>query len=154
MKPVLRQIAIRSILTAVLLAVVGVAFAELASIWLASSASARAAAGGQVQVGEVGNTNDELASSLRRRIPLMMAIWGFSFVLVGEAGLYLWRKRKPVLPAPTSPQPDAAEKLLEDLLQQVESRKVEVRDQRAEAEEQKTESGHSEAKVGGGPPAG
>jgi len=94
-------------------------FAELASMWLAGESSARPGPGPAV---ETRSGDPDLASKLRVRIPLLMAVWGFAFVAVGELVLHLIRSRKPT-PPPTPPrQPDDAEKLLEQLLAEVEAK--------------------------------
>jgi hypothetical protein len=128
MRPLLRRIAIHGALTAALLGVVGVVFAEVASIWLASSGTPRASGGPTVLP---DNSNDAVVASLRSRVPLFMAVWGFGFVAVGELALHLWRSRKPAAP-PCPPQPDEAEKLLEELLAQAEARRAEDGGQRTE----------------------
>jgi hypothetical protein len=100
-----------------LLGVVGFVFAELASIWLAGSPGTRIATGEPVTPADA---DGELSSSLRTRVPLLMAVWGFVFVAAGELLLYACRgnPRPPVQPPPP---PDDAEKLLEELLRQADA---------------------------------
>jgi hypothetical protein len=119
MQPLFRRIAIHATLAAVILAVMGWMFAELASIWLAGQPAPPPLAGGvqvTVEMEDVGGT-------LRRTVPLRMAIAGVILVVVGETLLHFWRKRKPATaPTPASPPPDDAEKLLEKLLAEAEAR--------------------------------
>jgi hypothetical protein len=122
MRPVLRRIAIHGGLTALLLGLVGFVFAELASIWLASSPGTRAATGEPVVVGE---DDGGVAAALRARVPLLMAVWGFVFITLGELALYLWRGESP-RPAAAAPTPEAdAEQLLEELLTKAEASRQE-----------------------------
>jgi hypothetical protein len=152
MKQVLRRIAIHGAFTAILLGVIGFMLAELASIWLAAPPDPRSVPGATVEATDTFNPNGKLASDLRKRVPLMMAIWGFAFVAIAELVLHAWRSRKPVTqPAVTAPQPDPAEKLLEEILAKVEAERkaqepvdrgqeTEVRDQRSEVRDQRTEN--------------
>jgi hypothetical protein len=138
MKQVLRRIAIQGAVTALILGIVGFMLAELASIWLAGSPGTRTATGEAMDSTDV---NGAISSNLRQRLPLTMAILGFAFVAIGELVLHLWRSRKPVPPPePTAPQPDPAEKLLEEILAKVEAenrQKAEDREQKTENREQK-----------------
>ena len=113
MHPVLRRILLHGGLTAFLLAVVGAMLAELASVWLIGNAprGANPNAGNDAQIG----------AELRTRVPLMLAGWGFLFVLIGE--LVIWRVRghRPPPKPPENPQDDA-EKLLNELLAQAEAK--------------------------------
>lgn len=106
MHPVLRRILLHGGLTAVVLALVGVVFAEMAGVWLAGNAA------------RAGGAPDPVGDSLRTRVPLMMAVWGFVFVLVCE--LVIWRVRGTKPTTPPEP-PDDAEKLLNELLAQAEA---------------------------------
>jgi hypothetical protein len=117
MRDVLRRIALHGGLTAIVLAIVGFMLAELATIWLAGSPGVRMSTGEPVAGTDV---DDAVGARLRTRIPLLMAAWGFAFVAVGELVLHWWRGRKPVVVKP--PELDPAEKLLEELLSQVESK--------------------------------
>lgn len=111
MQPVLRRIAIHGGLTALALALIGLMFANMASMWMAASQSSRAT----VRYGQ------DDAAKLSRRVPVMMALWGFGFVAIGELVLYRFRRnRKPTPPVP-APSPDPAEMLLEELLAQAEA---------------------------------
>ena len=106
MHPVLRRILLHGGLTAVVLALVGMVFAEMAGIWLAGNAARSGAAA------------DPVPDSLRTRVPLMMAAWGFVFVLMCE--LVVWRVRG-TKPPPAPEPPDDAEALLNELLAQAEA---------------------------------
>lgn len=117
MRPVLRRIAIHGGLTALLLGLVGFLFAELASIWLAGSPGTRAATGGPIATTD----DDGVTATLRARVPLLMAVWGFAFIAIGEVAIYLWRGERPrSAPVPVSTEADA-EHLLEELLAKAEA---------------------------------
>jgi len=136
MNPVLRRILLHGGLTAGLLAVVGLLFAEMAGMWVGTGATTTPAS---------AELNPAVGPAIRYRVPLMMAFWGFVFVAAGE--LVLSRFRRPAPPKPAEP-PDETEKLLNELLAQAESKMA------LEAEQQKTEGGGQEAekkeKAGGG----
>src|ERR1700712_1052387 len=100
MNPVLKRILLHGGMTAGLLALVGLGFAEIAKMWMGDAAGA--------------------GPALRYRVPLMMAFWGFMFVAVCELVLSRIRKNAPVKP-PEPPQDDA-EKLLNQLLAEVEAK--------------------------------
>jgi hypothetical protein len=149
MKPVLRRIAIHGGLTAVVLGVVGLMLAELASIWLAASPGTRAATGDAVERPE---ENAEITATLRERVPLVMAVAGFAFVAIGELLLHFWRSRKPVPPqTPATPPPDPAEKLLEEILAKVESQREGDRGQ--ESGDRSQETGNRKQETDQQPPA-
>jgi hypothetical protein len=110
MNPVVKRILVHGGATAFILAVVGFVFTELAGIWLNSPGRTGPA-----------EANPSVSESLRYRVPLMMAFWGFVFVAVTE--LVLSRLRGPVpVKAATAPPPDDAEKLLNELLAQAEAK--------------------------------
>jgi hypothetical protein len=119
MRPVLRRIAIHGGLTALVLGLFGLMFAELGAIWLSSAPGARSA--------EVAETADaEVADRLRGRVPFLMAVWGFGFVAVAEVLMHLYRTRRAaaraaMAPATAQPQPDEAERLLLELLAKAEA---------------------------------
>jgi hypothetical protein len=119
MRQVLQRITLHGLLTAGLLAVLGIGLARFSADGLAGHPVGHAA--GSPQVAAMDRTPSE---SLHYRLPVMMAVWGFVFVAVAEMALYLWRGNpaKPVL-KPVAAQPDHAEVLLEELLAQVESKK-------------------------------
>ncbi|AWM36816.1 hypothetical protein GobsT_53200 [Gemmata obscuriglobus] len=112
MHPVLRRVLLHGGLTALILAVMGAMLAELATLWLSGHATRSADPVAEQQVG----------TALRTRVPLMLAAWGFAFVLVGE--LVIWRIRgsRPAAPKPSENPQNDAEKLLNELLAQAESR--------------------------------
>lgn len=111
MHPVLRRVLLHGGLTAGVLALIGAAFAELASVWLAGNAPRNPDPVADAQV----------TAALRARVPLTLAAWGFLFVLVAE--LVVWRVRgsRPAAKPPDS-TPDETEKLLNELLAQAESK--------------------------------
>jgi hypothetical protein len=126
MHPVVKRILLHGVLTAGLLALIGAGFAQLATIWMAGHEPRPGA-----EVTEVAN--DPVSEKLTYRVPAMMALWGFLFVLVGE--LLIWRirgKREAIQASKEANPQDDAEKLLNDLLAQAEAKMA------AEAEENKS----------------
>src|SRR4051794_20144694 len=102
MNPVLKRILLHGGLTAGLLALVGLLFGEMAKMWMSPPAGAP----------ESADLNPAVAATLRYRVPLMMAFWGFLFVTVSELVLSRFRKHAPAKPA--APPADDAEKLLNE----------------------------------------
>lgn len=120
MNPLLKRILVNGSITAVMLAVIGVGYAELAGQILAAEAPMRAT----VEVPHAGES-DAMTESLQSQVPLMMAAWGFLFVAVGEVVMNHFSKKK--LPALTvAPQPDPAMILLEEIMAKVESERATV----------------------------
>ena len=105
MRQVLRRIAIHGGLTAVVLGIVGLMFADLAGLFMAGATPARSKA----TVGAPDTT------VLRTRVPFTMAFWGFAIVVAGELVLYRVRKRRTPPPAPAIPV-DSTESLIQQLL--------------------------------------
>jgi hypothetical protein len=144
MRDVYRRIALHGALTAIVLGILGFMLAELASIWLAGSPGTRSATGAPV---EGTDTQGAVGANLRARVPLLMAAWGFGFVAVGELLLHWWRsRRKPVAAKP--PEPDPAEKLLEELLAQAEAQRTGDRGQGTEVSDQTPAAGEAPATDG------
>ena len=83
--------------------------------------------------------NDVVGATLRSRVPLVLAAWGFVFVAVGEILLY-WRRSRRKLIAAKPAEPDPAEKLLEELLSQVEAQRSAVRSQKSANNHQQSEN--------------
>ena len=132
MRDVFRRIAIHGGLTALVLGIVGFMLAELATIWLAGSPGVRTTTGEPVAGTD---PNDMVGATLRSRVPLVLAAWGFVFVAVGELLLH-WRRSRRKLLAAKPAEPDPAEKLLEELLSLVEAQRSAVRSQKVEVTEQ------------------
>ena len=110
MRRVFKRIALNGLLTALILGLVGTCYAELAGLWL-TGAGTRSA------------PDPSMQDALRTRVPLTMAAWGFLFIAVTEFGLYLWRgEPKDRVKKDAAAQPDEAELLLEELLQQAEAK--------------------------------
>lgn len=108
MRRLLIRIAINGGLTALILAGIGLLYAELAGAWL-TSARARNS-----------ESDIQLTETLRWRVPLTMAAWGFVFAAVGEIIRSLRRgPEKATEPA----SPDQAEILLEEILSKLEAAK-------------------------------
>lgn len=102
MKPEQKRVLVHATLTALVLAVIGLVFVEFAGAWLSAPAARPASA----------DLNPGLPESAKYRIPLMMALWGFAFVIVGEFVAARFRRPK----VQEQPQPADAEKLLNELL--------------------------------------
>jgi len=120
MSPLLKRILVNGTLTAAMLAVVGVGYAELAGLFLAAKAPMRATADAPV-----AEDAEPMAGSLHTRVPVMMALWGFLFVAAGELILHRFRKQTPPAP-PAEPRPDAALILLEEIMAKVEAERSSV----------------------------
>jgi hypothetical protein len=131
MHPVLKRVLLNGGATAVVLAAIGLVFAEMASMW--------AGAPGPPGQPARDDLNPPVGPAIRYRVPLMMAFWGFMFVAVSEVVLYRLRRRVPS-PKPVAPPVDEAEKLLNELLEQAES-KMALEADMLKAEEQKREAG-------------
>ncbi|MCI0702850.1 MAG: hypothetical protein L0241_17350 [Planctomycetia bacterium] len=128
MNPLAKRIVIHGLLTAAVLGVVGLMLAELGGLWMASHSGNRPGS---------AELNAPVEETLRYKIPLTMAIWGFAFVAVGELILHRIRSRRPPT-KPPEPQPDDAERLLNELLAQAEA-KAALENQKTENREQRTE---------------
>lgn len=136
MSPLLKRILLHGGITAIVLAGVGLLFSRMAGMWMAGPGGT-----GPQPVAE---------EELRYSVPLTMAFWGFVFVVVCEVIISRVRPTPSAEAKTAEKQPDDAEKLLNELLAQAESRM---------AEEQKSEGtndkGQEEAKkAGGSPPPG
>jgi hypothetical protein len=117
MQRVWKRIALHGFLTALVLGLVGAMLAELASVWLASSAAPRAGA-----VEGTAPAADALPDTVRSRLPLAMAGLGFAAVAVGELLLFVVRGNKPPAPKKAAPaEPDPALLLLEELMTQADA---------------------------------
>jgi hypothetical protein len=108
MKPEQKRVLVHAALTALVLAVIGFMFAEFAGTWLSAQGAGPNSA----------DPTPALPEGARYRIPLMMALWGFAFVVIGE--FVAARFRKPAAAA-EHPAPDSAEKLLNELLAKAEA---------------------------------
>jgi hypothetical protein len=107
----MRRIAIHGGMTALVLGIVGLMFAEMASMWIAASRPSRA----------VAKESPPDTSAMRLRLPLIMAISGFVFVAASEMALHHLRKRRPQV-APTPPPIDQTEQLLNELIAKEEAK--------------------------------
>ncbi len=112
MHPVLKRILISGGLTAGILGLVGLLFAELASVWTAGNTGKPGSA----------DLNPTLPPDLKYRVPLTMAGGGFLFVAVCELLGFWFRKPKPASTPAKPGAPDDAEKLLNELLAQAEAK--------------------------------
>lgn len=116
MSPVLRRIAIHGGLTAIVLGIIGLMFAEMASMWIVASVPPRGAA----------KATPPDTSAMKKRLPLIMAFSGFAFVALGELVLHQFRKNR--IPPTREPAPttEATEKLIQELLARVEAKAAEA----------------------------
>lgn len=135
MTGVLRRIVIHGIVTAAILAAVGLLMTSLLMTWQWPATSERIVEGG------IGRSEPDVdaawVDTVRWRLPAFMALWGFVFVAVGEGVLGLLRSRRtpPAASPPAEESPTDPERLLEELLRQAEARQ-EVRPDLPEAEQQ------------------
>jgi hypothetical protein len=119
MNKLVKRIAQNGLATALVLGVIGFGFAYVAAAWISMA---------------VGGGADRLAAdeaanleALRYRLPLAMAGGGFLVIAITEIVLYLMRGDPPEPAKKASePAPDAAELLLEALLQEAESKQQAV----------------------------
>ena len=114
MRRVFRRIAVNGSLTALVLGVVGLLYAELAATWLGGSG------------GRGAQADADFQGQLRSRVPLLMAVWGVVFVVVAESVLFIVRGEPGAKPKAAAP-PDEAEVLLEELLRQAEAKQAQER---------------------------
>jgi hypothetical protein len=137
MRPVFKRVLVHGGLTALVLAGIGFALAEMAGLWLAGNATTRST--------DPAADNRLVQDELRYRVPAVMALCGFCFVAIGELSLYLWRGELPA-PVPRKPaQPDEAELLLEELLKQAdEAMAKQAAGQEAAAGAQEPDTGQRE----------
>jgi hypothetical protein len=119
MNPVVKRILVHGGFTAGVLALVGVLFAELASMWASTNPGKPGSA----------DLNPPLSENLRYRVPLTLAGAGFLFVAVGELVARRLRDRKQAAAKAAQPQPDEAERLLNELLAQAEAKMAAERGQ-------------------------
>jgi hypothetical protein len=116
MNPVVRRIAIHGVLTGVFLGCMGLVFVRVATMGATGPARPQPAPGVQVDLAD----SDAAFASAVQKVPLVMALWGVGFVVVGESLAHLWRKRSAATPAATLPQQNEAGKLLAELLAKTE----------------------------------
>jgi hypothetical protein len=114
MHPLLKRILLNGALTAAILAGVGMLFAHFAGVM---------APGPGIRPGSE-DLNRPVADSIRASVPLTMAFWGFVFVAVCEAVRWRLVGGKPAAPKLPAQQPDDVEKLLNELLEQAESKRA------------------------------
>ncbi len=116
MHPVLQRIAIYGTLTAVFLGVIGMMIGNIAIMFVPQSPD------GIVNPADGANPDEQLISAIRVRTPIMLAIWGFVFVAVGELLLHAWRRRHPAAPpSATTAEREATEKQIQEMLAQAEA---------------------------------
>ena len=114
MNPVARRIAIHAAVSAAILGVFGLLLVQGASVWLAAT-DPGLRPGEKVVSADVDGA---FIAALRWRVPVFVAC-GVAFVAACEIATHYWQKRR--IAPPAQPQPDEAEKLLEQLLAQSES---------------------------------
>jgi hypothetical protein len=136
MRPVLKRILVHGALTAGVLALIGMMFAELAGLWVLANTN-RTGAGGP---------NGRLPPELRYRVPATLGVAGFLFVAAGELVMYRLRRNAPA--AKAAPPADEVEKLLNDLLAKAEAKMAQ--EQGAGSPEQPTGHGIPSTGTAGG----
>ncbi|MCS6864868.1 MAG: hypothetical protein RMJ56_05750 [Gemmataceae bacterium] len=115
MHRLLKRIALHGTITALILALLGLVFAEMAQWWMTVATDRPGSA----------DLHFPMADELRSTMPLRLAVAGFAFIVLAELSLYALGRYKPVKPALSSPPADDAEKLLNELLAQAEARMAE-----------------------------
>jgi hypothetical protein len=116
MKLVLQRIAIYGTLAAVFLGVLGMVLGHMAAILIPQSPVVP----GVVADG-TPNPDAETLAMIQTRTPIMMAVWGFVFVTIGELILHGWRSRRPMPPGPTQQDQTETEMMLQELLAKAEA---------------------------------
>ena len=96
MHKVLRRIAIHGGLTALFLAILGVAMAEIAAMFFLAPRG---------PAGDKTAGVDATAAEMRKAIPLTMAMWGFGIIAVLELARHFWNSRRQPVSAPPLPPP-------------------------------------------------
>jgi hypothetical protein len=120
MRDLFRRIAVHAGLTALFLGIVGLGLAQVAATTMLAPPGGRTP---PAQTGAGAADMGTTAADLRTTIPLSMAIWGFVIVTLYEVIKHLLRGGRATAPAaPSPPQPDETEKLLEQLLSEAESK--------------------------------
>jgi hypothetical protein len=129
-RPTLIRILKGGVPTAVALFAIGLLLAEMASVWVSTATPPpRPAVVTEPGLGSATDappvqTADDLARSIRVRLPLGMALWGFAVVAAFELLLAVWRGgKKPPAPAPSprAPAPADVDALLSQLLAKAEA---------------------------------
>ncbi|MCE9564405.1 MAG: hypothetical protein K8U57_20400 [Planctomycetes bacterium] len=114
---VLQRIAIYGTFAALFLALLGVVLGQMASIMIPRSPEIPGAA----EAG-IPNPDAEILATIQTRTPIMMAVWGFVLVTIGELLLHVWRSRKPAPPPGPTPQERIdTEKVLQELMAKAEA---------------------------------
>jgi hypothetical protein len=112
MNPLMRRIAIHGGMAAIFLGVIGLMFAEMASVWIAASLPTRGAM--KAAAPDTG--------AIRFRLPLLMASSGFAFVAIGELVLHRIRKNRANPGLSQQPTPNETERLLNELIAKEEAK--------------------------------
>lgn len=113
MKPEQKRVLIHATLTALTLAAIGSTFVHFAGTFLQAP---------DVRPESV-DLNPVLPDGAEFRVPLMMALWGFVFVIVGELVLARFRRRKLAPPPQAAPATDVT-KVLNELLARAEAERA------------------------------
>jgi len=118
MHELFRRVAIHGTITALLLGIIGVVLAEMASATMLTPTGGRSGVNGKQ---EADPSAVAQAARMKTNVPLAMAAWGFGFIVLVEAVRHVMRRRRPIEPVAKRP-PDETEKLLEELLNQAEAK--------------------------------
>lgn len=119
MKNVAVRILKQGLPVAVVLGLLGWAFAEAAGMVLAGQALVRPA--GVDADGVPAAASNDVAGMLRGRLPFTMAAWGFAIVAGMEVLLSLWRGQKPPVENPAKQTQAETDRLLNELLAKAEA---------------------------------
>ncbi|WP_439621433.1 hypothetical protein [Gemmata sp.] len=107
MSPVVKRIAVNGTLAAIFLAVLGYFIANIAVMFLPAAVPGTE---------DVAPPDDDLAATMKVRLPLTLAVWGFGFVAVGELILWAVRGNRPPAVGATQAELDANERIIQELL--------------------------------------
>jgi hypothetical protein len=125
MHPVLARILKKGLVAAIVLGLVGVLIAEAAGAFFAAQSADAQFRVTVVSAADPAAEGEDLVPVLRRRLPLVLAAWGFGTVVALELVLALCGGRRPTAstrhPGLAAPSDEEVEKLLNQLLQQADA---------------------------------
>ena len=108
-----KTILIHGLLTAGALGLVGYFMAQVAGMWIASTAPVRPGLESAPDP-----TATTISNTLAWRLPFSMAAIGFIFVVLGESVMSAWRKPKPTDTTPSQSEEETQRMLRELILQE------------------------------------
>ena len=123
MQTTLIRILKHGIPAAVILAVIGYAMSEFAGGWISAQPDPRRNDPTSKNAPEF--TGEEIARTMKMKLPLTMATWGFGIVVVFELIAWVWRPASQSGPRPAGmPKESEVELLLNQLLIRAEADKI------------------------------